>query len=108
MELILYYGIFIGSCCIIALSLLWINGVLKNRGQSINYLCIMYFSLYVPRSFIGSGGIEAPEFWILLALSISALGYKKKHNYSEYQDNRMYPIKREDETAFLYRNTNSN
>lgn len=70
LEFLLYNGILIGGILIVVLGSLWLQGLFKNRKTSINYLCIIFFSLYVPRSFIGAGGIEKIDFWLLLAFSI--------------------------------------
>lgn len=73
LEFVLYYGIFVGGACLICLAFLWIRGLFANRGTGINFLCIIFFSLYVPRSFVGAGSLEAPTFWLLLGASIASV-----------------------------------
>ena len=73
LEFLLYNGIFWGGILIVILVSVWLLGLVKNRKTSINYLCIVFFSLYVPRSFIGAGGIEKIDFWMLLAFSIMSI-----------------------------------
>lgn len=83
LEFLLYNGIFIGGILIIVLVSVWLIGMVKNRRTSIHYLCVIFFSLYVPRSFIGAGGIEKIDFWMLLAFSIMSIEVFRYQRHKE-------------------------
>lgn len=79
LELLSYYGIIVGSICILLLIILWIHGLLYKSDKSKQVIIVIFASLYIPRSFVGAGILENSNFWILLSLCInSAIQHRKQ------------------------------
>lgn len=73
LELLLYYGLLCGGMSILLLCSIWTHGLLYKKGSELQVMIIIWFSLYVSRSFTGTGILSNINFWILLALCIRSV-----------------------------------